>query len=387
MPSSELDRTICVVQARMGSSRLPGKVLAELGGRPMLRFQLDRLADLAVDELVVATSDRELDDPIAELATRSGVGIVRGPENDVLGRYLLALDHHPAGTVVRLTGDCPLSDPEIVEAVLGRHRQTGADYTSNVLPRTFPKGLDVEVIDAAALRTAGDEARLPLEREHVTPYLYRHPERFRLANLRSGDDLGRERWTVDTPEDLDTVRAIVAAVGGDGRFGWREALERFGVRRAPRRDELVLRPAGPEDRDLLLAWRNDPETVRNSRTARPVEPSEHATWLAGRLDDPATRLSVAELDGRPVGQVRVDVEDAVGTVSITVAPDRRGLGLGAQMLDALTAEMENDVQVDRLVADVLPVNEASRRAFLRASFTRLPPSDGFDRFGLSIRNV
>ena len=182
----------------MGSSRLPGKVLEDLGGRPMLRFQLDRLAPLDVDHLVVATSTLARDDAIAEVAAAGGTPVVRGPEADVLERFLVALRTYPADTVVRLTGDCPLSDPGIIGEVVALHHERGADYTSNVFPRTFPKGLDVEVVSADALRTAAAEATDAAEREHVTPYLYRHPERFRLANLRSGLGLGDERWTVDT---------------------------------------------------------------------------------------------------------------------------------------------------------------------------------------------
>ena len=156
--------TLCVIQARMGSTRLPGKVLADLGGRPMLAFMLARVAPLVgrgVEEVVVATSDGAIDEPVAEVARAAGVAAVRGSEHDVLGRYLLALEDHPADTVVRLTADCPLTDPALVSEVLALHRRAGADYTSNTLIRTFPDGLDVEVMAAAALRTAAAEARRP----------------------------------------------------------------------------------------------------------------------------------------------------------------------------------------------------------------------------------
>ena len=127
----------------------------------------------------------------------------------MLDRFAAALDAHPADHVVRLTADCPLADPVLVEAVLARHLDRGADYTSNVFPRTFPRGLDCEVMTAAALRTAHAEATDPAEREHVTPFLYRRPERFALANMRNDVPLGREGWTVDTADDLAFVRRIV----------------------------------------------------------------------------------------------------------------------------------------------------------------------------------
>ena len=173
--------TLCVVQARTGSTRLPGKVLQDLGGRPLLRFMLDRLADLRVDDVVIATSTLDRDDAVVEIAFDAGRQVVRGSELDVLDRFAGALLTHPADHVVRLTADCPLADPVLVESVLARHLDRGADYTSNVFPRTFPRGLDCEVMTADALRAADAEAIDPAEREHVTPFLYRRPERFALG--------------------------------------------------------------------------------------------------------------------------------------------------------------------------------------------------------------
>lgn len=346
----------------------------------MLAFQLHRLRDLAVDHLVVATSDLPTDDEVERVAHEAGVPVVRGSETDVLGRYVLALSQHPADIVVRLTGDCPLSDPTIVEAAVALHHRQDADYTSNVFPRTFPKGLDVEVIRADALRVADAEAVTGPEREHVTPFLYRHPERFRLANLRSGLDLGEERWTVDTTEDLDTVRQIVARVGGDGGFSWTEALAIVGRTSRPTPGALGLRPADMTDEVELLRWRNDPVTRQNSHEHAVVDPHDHRRWMTARLEDPATRLQIAVLDGEMVGQVRVDVEDAVGTVSITIAPERRGEGLAKDVLRALQDQLEGDVQIDALVAEVSPANDASRRSFLSAGFAPMAATADLDRF-------
>lgn len=373
------DAVLCVVQARMGSTRLPGKVLADLGGRPMLEFLLHRLRGVEHVDVVVATSDLPRDDAVAAVATAAGVGVVRGPEADVLARFGLALDRHPAAHVVRITGDCPLTDPEVVRSVVDLHLEREADYTCNVLPRTYPKGMDVEVIAAHALRTALAEAVDPPEREHVTPFLYRHPERFRLANLRSGADLGDERWTVDTPEDLEAVREIVTRLGPDGRFSWTDVLSTIGRHFVPAPGAVHLRPAGPADRDRLLAWRNDPTTVRHSRTAAAVTDDDHDRWFAARLEDPATRLCIGEVDGEPVGMVRVDIARAVGTISIAIDPTRRGEGLGTAVLRALLETWRSDFQAVRLVADVSIDNPASRRAFLAAGFTPDGVADGFEQ--------
>ena len=372
---------LCIVQARMGSTRLPGKVLADLNGRPLLAFLLERLEPLPTIATVVATSDLDRDDPVADVARAANVPAIRGSEQDVLARFQLAMREYPeARHVVRITADCPLTDPEIVDAVVRLHLERSADYTTNVLPRTFPKGLDVEVATAAAMHLAASDASGPAEREHVMPFFYRHPERFTLANLRSGEDLGDERWTVDTPDDLAVVRRIVEHFGDDRTFGWRAVLQAVGRQVACPPGQLRLRPGREDDRDRLLEWRNDPDSVRFSLTGRPVTPEEHGPWLARRLADPATRLLIGEVDGTPVGMVRIDVEDARGVVSIAVAPDQRGLGYGTRLLAELLDELRGDPQVDGLLAEVVEENTASRRAFLNAGFTDDGPTDGVHHF-------
>jgi spore coat polysaccharide biosynthesis protein SpsF len=362
------NRVLCVVQARTGSTRLPGKVLQPIAGRPMLGFMLDRLAGLAVDDLVVATSDLYRDDPIAEIAREVGVAVVRGSESDVLARFGTALDRFPADHVVRLTADCPLSDPRLIEAVIATHLRRGADYTSNVLPRTFPKGLDVEVVSAAALRAAIDEARATDEREHVTPFVYRRPERFRLTNHNASvPPLGAEWWTVDTAADLEFVRCAVERVGR-ADAPWTEILRAVGCRAPVRPGALFLRPATVEDSERLLAWRNDADSVRWSTTALPVAENEHEAWFGRVLPDAGRRIWIGEVDGVAVGMVRVDVREAVGTVSVAVDPQRRGHGAGSVLVRALQRELLGDCQVVELRALVHPANAGSQRIFQRAGF-------------------
>jgi len=370
--------TTCIIQARTGSTRLPGKVLQPVAGVPIIRFMLDRLSDLAVDTVVVATSALDRDDPVADIAADAGVEVVRGYEADVLARFVQALDAYPADTVIRLTADCPLMDPRLVEAVLATHRREGADYTANTLPRTFPKGLDVEVMTAEALRIAAAEARGPGEREHVTPFLYRRPERFRLANHLGSMPLGDEWWTVNTPEDLDRIREIVAAVD-DPRASWDRILEVVGVRRIAAPGALSLRPAGPADADRVLAWRNDDEAVRWSATASTVDPSVHASWFGALLADAGRRLLIGEIDGDAVGCVRVDVADGVGTVSVAVDRAARGRGIGLGLLCALGDALRADQQTIALRACVHPDNAASHRIFVAAGFVAVgvEPETGF----------
>jgi len=211
-----------VLQARMSSTRLPGKVMADVAGEPMLGRQVERLRrSRRLDRLVLATSDDPSDDALAAYSAGLGLDVVRGPLADVLGRFLMALDGFPAAeALVRLTGDCPLTDWRVLDATVERHLETDADYTSNVAPRTFPHGLDVEVARPQALRTAGSEATSTHDREHVMPFLYGQPERFSLASITRSPSLAHLRWTVDVPEDLEFVRHVYATLyPGDPDFG------------------------------------------------------------------------------------------------------------------------------------------------------------------------
>lgn len=203
---------LAILQARTSSSRLPGKVLAPVLGAPMLARQIERLhRSTTLDQLIVATSDSTSDDPLAALCDGLAVPCFRGSLNDVLARFHSAyVAHGPAEHVVRLTGDCPLADPQIVDLVVRSHLASGADYTTNAIHATWPDGLDVEVMRSKMLERAHAEARLPSEREHVTPYIHKHPEWFRVEHVRGPVDLSSLRWTVDEPADLAFVSEVYA---------------------------------------------------------------------------------------------------------------------------------------------------------------------------------
>ena len=204
---------VIIVQARMSSTRLPGKVLLPLGGEPMLARLIERLRRAQRgDAIVIATTTNSGDDAIADLCGRLGVICHRGSEHDVLARYADAARAVHATVVVRITSDCPLIDPALIDEAIARFEQGDVDYVSNMLPPTWPYGMAVEVFSAQALAEAHAEATQPAEREHVTPFLYVHPERFRLHNLASPTDLSGQRWTVDTLEDYELVKRLFDAV-------------------------------------------------------------------------------------------------------------------------------------------------------------------------------
>jgi spore coat polysaccharide biosynthesis protein SpsF len=197
----------------MGSTRLPGKVLLPVAGRPLLSYQLERLRETRrAVRLLVATSTLPGDDPIAALCARESVACVRGPEQDVLKRYTMAARAAGADAIARVTGDCPLLDPELVDAAIAAMEDPAErpDFVSNMLEPCWPLGMAVEVATTAALLEADREAVDPDEREHVMPFIWRRPERYRLASLTRSPDLSHHRWTVDTPEDFELVARIIA---------------------------------------------------------------------------------------------------------------------------------------------------------------------------------
>ena len=214
-----------IIQARMASTRLPGKVLAEVGGRSMLEQVCRRVARAeTIGRVLVATTTEPADEAIVAECGRIGLECFRGSEADVLDRYCRAAEAAEADVVVRITSDCPLIDPGVIDEVAGRFLAERPDYASNTLTRTWPRGLDTEAIAATALARAGRQATEPHQRSHVTPYVYEHPEAFRLLEVRGPGDNGDARWTVDQPEDLRFVREVYRRLGGSVTFTWEDVM-------------------------------------------------------------------------------------------------------------------------------------------------------------------
>ena len=230
----------------MSSSRLPGKVLLDIAGQPMLARVVERARRAQrIDQVAVATTTDPSDDPVEAFCRERGYACVRGSMHDVLDRYYQAARQLQAGVIVRLTADCPLIDPGLIDETVQAFYREEVDFACNRLPppftRTYPIGLDVEVVSFAALEQAWKEATARHDREHVLPYLYEAPGRFKVYQLHYSRDLGGLRWTVDTPEDLELVRAIYAEFGGRDDFSWQEVLSLV-----ERRPDLTRINAGVE---------------------------------------------------------------------------------------------------------------------------------------------
>jgi spore coat polysaccharide biosynthesis protein SpsF len=250
-----------IIQARMGSTRLPGKVLLPLGQSTVLDYVVYRSSCAArVDRVVVATSDQPEDDAIERWCAENEVFCVRGSSDDVLSRYLLAEENFPCDNIVRITADCPLVDPGIIDSILALHEATDSDYTSNEVPPTYPAGFDTEVVKTEVLRKIGEIAELKSHREHVTLYIRENTDRFKITNQTSAISKGDLRLTLDRPEDYEALKALLAKFPTDDRmfsfYKILETLEKYpeiaGINSGIDRFEGVKKSAREESRKL--AW-------------------------------------------------------------------------------------------------------------------------------------
>ncbi|MCA9048192.1 MAG: glycosyltransferase family protein [Planctomycetaceae bacterium] len=218
-------RTVAIIQARLGSSRLPGKVLLDICGQPMIARVINRVRmATTADDVVIATSTDHADDPLVAMCHRYDWPCYRGSLSDVLDRFYRTADAYDADYVIRVSADCPLIDPDVTDRVARTVIDSAGrcEYAANMLPpRTFPRGVDVEAFTMAALRRTWQDARDESCREHVTPWIYRNPDRFHIVPVTNDTDESDHRWTVDTPEDLEMVRTIFRHFR-NREFRWKE---------------------------------------------------------------------------------------------------------------------------------------------------------------------
>jgi glutamate-1-semialdehyde 2,1-aminomutase len=213
-------KVLAIVQARMGSTRLPDKVMKSICGVPMIELLLRRLARAKeVNQIIVATSVDERNLPLVAHVQSLGYACEQGSENNVLDRYVQAARAHHADMVVRITGDCPLIDPELVDEVIRGFKAANVEYFSNINPPTYPDGLDIEVFTLAALERASFETTDSYDREHVTPYL-RKPGKFNIQSMQHGEDLSTLRWTVDEPSDFEVIEKVFEYFYPKTDFTW-----------------------------------------------------------------------------------------------------------------------------------------------------------------------
>lgn len=239
--------TLVVLQARMSSSRLPGKVLKDINGKPMIYWQIQRILKANIDKLVLVTSNDKSDDVLAKYVAGLGVEVYRGSLEDVFSRFLNVAQMQKALNVVRLTGDCPLVMPDLIHSMIANYQHTQTDYLSNTNPPSFPDGLDVEIFSASCLEKLTKYKLSKQELEHVTLGIYSRPEVFSLRNFRSPESLESFRWTVDYPEDLHFIRSIF------GHFkGREESILISDVLKLLRKGTIELNPLSDKFRNIAL---------------------------------------------------------------------------------------------------------------------------------------
>ena len=248
-------KIVAVIQARMRSQRLPGKVMQEVAGQPVLALLISRVQRAkSVDEIWLACSDVADDEPIAELGRKAGIKVFRGDEEDVLSRFVIIAQRTGADAVVRITGDCPFADPSIIDNIVACYKEGDADFVSNTLQRSYPDGLDVEVIARSALERADREACLPFLRSHVTPYIHgRLRDKlpwggFRISQVTNDVDFSYLRWTLDEADDLEFFRRITPLL--PEHFTWRDVIEVLAREPDLAQINQGHRPYEGSDRDL-----------------------------------------------------------------------------------------------------------------------------------------
>lgn len=217
-------KTVAIVQARMGSTRLPNKVMKPIGSVPMIELLLNRLVkSQELDQIIVATSVDSSNRPLVEHVQHLGFACEQGSENDVLERYVQAAEKHQADVVVRITGDCPLVDPILVDDCIREFHRQKVDYLSNISPPSYPDGLDVEIMQVWALKQAIKRTKKPFDHEHVTPYI-RESDIYTKAAIHNKEDLSALRWTVDIPEDFEVITNVFAHFSPNIHFSWQDVL-------------------------------------------------------------------------------------------------------------------------------------------------------------------
>jgi glutamate-1-semialdehyde 2,1-aminomutase len=365
-------RTVGIIQARMGSTRLPGKVLAELGGRPVLAWVV-QAADAApgIDRAVVATSDRPGDDPVADWCAANGIPCHRGPEDDVLARFVLAAKAEAADLIMRLTADCPLLDPQVCGQVVTLLKHTGADYACNFDPRSWPDGLDCEIFTAALLQEAADNTCQPFEREHVTPYMRANRHRIHVAQATCPiPGVANERWTLDEHEDLEFLRAVVARLpNADRPPSWLEVLDVMDAAPKFRRTHEMARDTGavPQQTPAVPAGPRFETSHRMLERARAVIPLGSQTFSKSFTQYPKEApLFLAGGDGARVwdvdGNCYVDLVSGLLPVVLGYRDSDVDDAIRRQLCNGISFSLATELEIElaeRLV-EIIPCAELVR---------------------------
>lgn len=381
-----------IIQARLAAKRLPGKVLKKINGKPLLEILISRLRYCkTVKNIIIATTENPKDKKIVALAKKLKIPVFWGSENDVLDRYYRAASKFKAKDIVRITGDCPLIDPAIIDKVVSVYKKNkkDIDYVSNVHPPTFPDGMDVEVFSFEALRKSWKKATLRSEREHVTSYIVNHPKIFRTKNVSYKKNFSNLRLTIDNKEDLILAKNLFNILKNNKRFGledilniWRTNPNIFFINQHYRRNEgyiksletdlnnLNIRKATYKDLKFIFDLRNEEMVRLKSFNNKPICLKEHRQWFKKNLTDNSSIIYIIDIKNLPIAQVRFDfIKEKEAEINIAVIKDFRNKGYGTEVLKKSSNNfLEEFPQIKTIYAFIKPDNKASLRSFEKAGF-------------------
>lgn len=399
---SKKPKVVLIVQARMGSTRLPGKHLKQVFGKPLIVYLFERLRRVGfADDLLVATTTNPKDDVLVDVCDSHQIPYFRGSEEDVLNRFFEAAKFVSADVIVRICADCPLIDPAVIDETICYYlSHPSNDMVSNVVQRTYPRGMDVEVFSFQSLESTAREACYPEDREHVTSFVYKHPERFRLGSVTYPTNESVYRWTVDTDEDFALISLILEEVYpknplfslGDLLACAKQHPEWNKINASVKQKEVLsavsvryglelVRPIEEHGR-LIFDWRNDPAT-RKASFHDGIKDWDvfYSQFLREYFNFPDLPPLFVVEEGRRVAFLRLEMaESPLGPsrkcceISINVAPDFRGRGVGRKSL-LLAKELLRTNSFDDVYAEIKTENVSSMKAFAAAGFEQLPDKE------------
>lgn len=368
---------VCIIQARVGSTRLPKKVLKKICNKTVLEHDIDRIKKVKnIDSIVIATTTEDKDIEIVNEAKRLKVNYFRGSENDVLARYYFAAKENNADVVVRMTSDCPLIDPGVTEAIIQCYLEKSDmyDYVSNTLERTYPRGLDIEVFSFSALEKAFNEAKLDSDREHVTPYIWRNGEVFRIFQYKNEKDYSDLRLTLDTDEDFELIEKVYGELYLSKKdfdlydiidlFNKRPELKMINkeVEQKKVNDGLYLRKVDETDCELIFYWANDKDTRDNSFNSDKIDWAEHKEWFRKKISSTEDFYILKSYEEN-IGQVRIDKTDSGLVLNYSIDKSYRGKGYGKKIIELTEKKIADKYSGQYLTAYVKSINDRSISIF------------------------
>ncbi len=377
-------RVVAIIQARVGSTRLPRKVLKEIKGKTILYHVVERVKQCKyIDDILIATSNLEQDDDIVKEAQDIGVSYFRGSESDVLSRYYNAAKSNNADIVVRITSDCPLIDPNVTDKLVKHYLNNKYDIVTNAVAdlskRTYPRGLDTEVFSFEQLKFANLNAKEDYQREHVTPYIYENTDN--IYYYLNDIDYSKYRWTLDTKEDFILINKIYNHFYNGKHDFYLDELVKF-MQENPKLYDInkdvekkynigspsiiKLRKATYQDCYLLFDWANDEAVRANSFNSEKIDIETHKRWLEDKLQDKNTELYIILNDNYKVGTIRIENRDREAMISYSIASEFRGKGIGKAVLK----HMKDSMKERKLVGLVKHDNIASIKSFESAGYKK-----------------